>query len=132
MAALPAARRVVIQPLHELRIELEKHEAVSIKLLNGTAEIFGHELTPNVEWPLGEEVRVAVYSWTGAEVVSCLASTVSQTARGRTTRSIPSRSMCPSNGDSEQHPYARTSDGVQSQHRCAISSACHPWLSCYT
>jgi len=87
MAPPPTPRRVVIQPLHEFRIELEKGEAVSIKLLNGTAEIYGHELTPNLEWPLGEEVKVAVYSWTGAEVVSLSSDSMEQgdrDCRGRT------------------------------------------------
>ena len=68
MAPPPTPRRVNIPPLHELRLELEKNEVCSVKLLNGSAEIFGFELLQNVENPLGEEVKAAVFSWTGAEV----------------------------------------------------------------
>jgi polyribonucleotide 5'-hydroxyl-kinase len=68
MAPPPSPRRVNIPPLHELRFELEKGEACSIKLVNGSAEIFGFDLLPYIEHPLGDEVRAAVFSWTGAEV----------------------------------------------------------------
>ena len=68
MAPPPSPRRVNIPPLHELRFELEKGEACSIKLVNGSAEIFGFDLLPYIEHPLEDEVRAAVFSWTGAEV----------------------------------------------------------------
>ena len=60
--------RVVIQPLTEYRIELEKHEAIAVRLLNGAAEIFGYELAEGIEYPLAEEVRAAVFTWTGCEI----------------------------------------------------------------
>lgn len=68
MAPPPTPRRVVVQPLQELRIELEAGEAVSVKLLNGSAEIFGHELAQGLDWPLTDEVRAAIFTWTGCEL----------------------------------------------------------------
>lgn len=68
MAPPPTPRRVVVQPLQELRIELEADEGVSVRLLNGTAEIFGHELASGLEWPLTNECRAAVFTWTGCEI----------------------------------------------------------------
>lgn len=66
--AMGDVRRHIIQPLTELRLELENDDAIEVKLLNGTAEIFGLELVQGLEYPLGEEARVAVFSWTGCEV----------------------------------------------------------------
>lgn len=59
---------VQVPPLHELRIELEKGESCSIKLLGGTAEIFGFELSPGFENPLAEECKAAIFTWTGCDL----------------------------------------------------------------
>ena len=68
MAPAPNGRRYTIPPLHELRLELEQGESCSVRLIGGNAEMFGFELLPGQENPLGEEVKAAVFSWTGAEV----------------------------------------------------------------
>jgi polyribonucleotide 5'-hydroxyl-kinase len=69
MAFRPPTPRVVqVPPLHELRIELEKGESCSIKLLGGTAEIFGFELSPGFENPLAEECKAAIFTWTGCDL----------------------------------------------------------------
>lgn len=69
MAFQPPTPRVVqVPPLHELRIELEKGESCSIKLLGGTAEIFGFELLPGFENPLAEECKAAIFTWTGCDL----------------------------------------------------------------
>ena len=64
----PTPRRVTIPPLHELRLELELGESCSVRLVGGNAEMFGFELLPGQDNPLGSEVKAAVFSWTGAEV----------------------------------------------------------------
>ena len=68
MPPAPESQRVIIQPLTEYRIELENHEAVAIRLLNGAAEIFGFELAEGIDYPLAEEVKAAVFTWTGCEI----------------------------------------------------------------
>lgn len=69
MAFQPPTPRVIqVPPLHEFRIELEKGESCSIKLLGGTAEIFGFELLPGFENPLAEECKAAVFTWTGCDL----------------------------------------------------------------
>lgn len=70
--APPTPRIVQVPPLHELRIELERGEACSVKLVAGTAEIFGFELVPGFENPLAEECKAAIFTWTGCDLeISC-------------------------------------------------------------
>lgn len=68
MAPAPDARRVSIPPLHELRLELEPSEAASVRLVAGTAEMFGFELLQGHDNPLGYDVKTAVFTWTGCDV----------------------------------------------------------------
>jgi hypothetical protein len=79
MAQPPESQRVVIQPLTEYRIELEKGEGVAIRLLNGAAEIFGYELAPGIDYPFTDEVRAAVFTWTGCEIEMSLAAAAATT-----------------------------------------------------
>lgn len=64
----PPTRHVSLPPLHEFRFELEPSEAISVTLLQGTAEVFGFELVPGQPHPFGDEVRAAVWTASGAEL----------------------------------------------------------------
>lgn len=64
----PPVRVLSLPALHEYRFELDPAEALSITLLNGTAEVFGFELTKGQPHPFGEELRAAVWSSSGAEI----------------------------------------------------------------
>ncbi|GAA5984474.1 hypothetical protein JCM11641_006994 [Rhodosporidiobolus odoratus] len=56
-------RRFAIPPTHELRWELEgQHDALTLTLLSGYAEIFGYELVPGQAYPFGHEQRGAVWA----------------------------------------------------------------------
>lgn len=70
----PPVRVLSLPPLHEYRFELDPTEALSITLLNGTAEVFGFELTKGQPHPFGEELRAAVWSSSGAEIEMSAAS----------------------------------------------------------
>lgn len=68
MAQPPAVKQVTLEALSEYRIELEPGEAISITLLQGSAEVFGFELVPGQPYPFGNEVRAAVWTSEGAEL----------------------------------------------------------------
>ena len=62
-------RNHILQALQEYRFELESaKDAIAIRLVSGTAEIFGMELAMDVDYPFGEEARGAVFTWTGCEL----------------------------------------------------------------
>lgn len=72
-------RRVHLPPRSEYRFELEPHERLSIRLVQGRtqsgedpdAEIFGAELVGGSQerwYPFGDEAKAAVSSWRGAEI----------------------------------------------------------------
>lgn len=72
-------RRVFLPPRSEYRFELEPHERLSIRLVQGRtqtgeepdAEIFGAELVGGSQerwYPFGDEAKAAVSSWRGAEI----------------------------------------------------------------
>ncbi|KAJ9479534.1 mRNA cleavage and polyadenylation factor CLP1 [Pseudozyma hubeiensis] len=72
-------RRVHLPPRSEYRFELEPHEKLSIRLVQGRtqsgeepdAEIFGAELVGGTQerwYPFGDEAKAAVSSWRGAEI----------------------------------------------------------------
>lgn len=64
----PPTRSFTLLPLHEYRFELEPTESVSIRLIDGTAEIFGFELATGQAYPFGDEARAAIFSWHGANL----------------------------------------------------------------
>lgn len=64
----PPTKRLEIPALHEFRFELEIGEALSVTLLQGSAEVFGMELVPGQSHPFSDEVRAAIWSPNGAEV----------------------------------------------------------------
>lgn len=68
MAHAPASKRVEVPPLHEYRFELEPTEALSVSLVQGTAEVFGFELVIGVPVPFAEEVRAAIWTSDGAQL----------------------------------------------------------------
>jgi len=64
----PAPQRRDLAAGCELRIELDKDEACSVKVVNGHAEVFGMELAPGIEYPFSDEARVAVHSFAGCQL----------------------------------------------------------------
>ncbi|EGG05280.1 uncharacterized protein MELLADRAFT_88142 [Melampsora larici-populina 98AG31] len=54
--------------LHEYRFELDPAESISIRLVQGTAELFGFELAVGHDYPFGDEARAAIFSWHGADL----------------------------------------------------------------
>jgi polyribonucleotide 5'-hydroxyl-kinase len=66
--APPPSRHITLEKLHEFRFELEKDEAISIRLNGGSAEVFGFELAVGVDYPFGNECRAAVFTFHGAQI----------------------------------------------------------------
>ncbi|KAH8930056.1 hypothetical protein BT69DRAFT_1255674 [Atractiella rhizophila] len=64
----PEPRYFKLEALQEYRFELERHEAIAVRLNSGTAEIFGYELAKHVEYGFSDEARGAIFSWEGAEL----------------------------------------------------------------
>lgn len=62
------SRTITLEALQEWRFELDKQEAITVKLSSGTAECFGLELAHQVEYPFGDEARAAIFSWRGCEL----------------------------------------------------------------
>ncbi|XP_065846562.1 polyribonucleotide 5'-hydroxyl-kinase Clp1-like [Oscarella lobularis] len=52
----------------ELRFEVEDTDPVTLKLLDGTAEIFGTELPPSQQFSFADGAKVAVFTWHGCRV----------------------------------------------------------------
>lgn len=62
-------RNHILQALQEYRFELESaKDAISIRLVSGTAECFGMELALDVDYPFAEEARGAIFTWSGCEL----------------------------------------------------------------
>lgn len=61
-------RSFSLPALHEYRFELDPGEAITVRLVSGTAEISGFELTSGQEYCFGDEVRAAIFSWHGADL----------------------------------------------------------------
>lgn len=64
----PESRRVTLPARREYIFELEQAEAISIKLVEGAAEVFGYELAQGVDHGFSDECRAAIFSWNGAEI----------------------------------------------------------------
>jgi hypothetical protein len=54
----------------ELRIEVAASETLIVKLLSGSAEVFGTELASQKEYSFKAE-NFAIFSWKGAEIEVC-------------------------------------------------------------
>lgn len=61
--------RRAINKEHELRIEVAQDGAATIKLISGSAELFGVELAEHRVYTLSPGRKIAIYSWYGAEVL---------------------------------------------------------------
>lgn len=59
---------IALEKHQEYRFELDENQAISIKLVSGTAECFGLELALDVVYPFGNEVKAAIFTWTGCEL----------------------------------------------------------------
>ncbi|PWN51580.1 hypothetical protein IE53DRAFT_410064 [Violaceomyces palustris] len=80
MSASTSTRRINLPPRSEYRFELEGSERISLRLLtkqqansgeSEDAEIFGAEMVGGTQerwYPFGDEAKVAVSSWNGAEI----------------------------------------------------------------
>ncbi|CAH7685395.1 hypothetical protein PPACK8108_LOCUS19910 [Phakopsora pachyrhizi] len=68
-------RSFSIRALQEYRFELDRDERISIRLLRGTAEIEGLELSSNQTYQLGDELRSSIFSWHGCDLEMSRAST---------------------------------------------------------
>ena len=53
---------------NELRFEIEQADAVSFKLLKGTAEMFGSEMPPGQEILFDSGGSGCIYTWHGCEI----------------------------------------------------------------
>jgi polyribonucleotide 5'-hydroxyl-kinase len=52
----------------EYRAHLDWSERLSIKLIAGTAEIFGAEIAPDTQYDFFEGSNIAVYTWEGCKL----------------------------------------------------------------
>lgn len=53
----------------EMRCEVSETNSLTLKLLNGSAEIFGIEMAPNKEYVFRDQ-NIAVYTWYGCIIES--------------------------------------------------------------
>jgi polyribonucleotide 5'-hydroxyl-kinase len=93
----PDGRRVTLSALQELRLELDKGEAVTVRLLSGTAEVFGLELVLHADYPFGDEAKVAIFSWRGCDLEISLSASLFGSTSSRVRGAL-------SSGDRKAHP----------------------------
>ncbi|CAI0453509.1 unnamed protein product [Linum tenue] len=67
-AAAPAIRQVKLEKESELRIEAAHETPLRLRLLNGTAEIFGTELPREIWLTFPPRLKFAVFTWYGATI----------------------------------------------------------------
>uniref|UniRef100_A0A7S3D2M0 Protein CLP1 homolog n=1 Tax=Palpitomonas bilix TaxID=652834 RepID=A0A7S3D2M0_9EUKA len=72
-----------IEPLYELRIEVANDIPVTVKLVDGIAEIFGTELARAREYKLPLSAKLAMFTWQGANVEVVGAPTVLYVAENK-------------------------------------------------
>ncbi|KAJ6959928.1 protein CLP1 [Populus alba x Populus x berolinensis] len=63
-----ATRQVKLEKESELRIEVANDTPLRLRLLNGTAEIFGTELPPQIWLTFPPHFKFAVFTWYGATI----------------------------------------------------------------
>lgn len=61
-------RVVSIPPLNEFRLELDVNEELSIRLVEGRAELNGCELSLEKSLALKDELKCSIYTWTGCKL----------------------------------------------------------------
>ncbi|CAL5210304.1 unnamed protein product [Lathyrus oleraceus] len=64
----PAIKQVKLEKECELRIEVGNDAPLRLRLLNGTAEIFGTELPPEIWLNFPPKLKFAVFTWFGATI----------------------------------------------------------------
>jgi polyribonucleotide 5'-hydroxyl-kinase len=67
MTAIRQRTEWVLEPETELRCESCEGEVLTLRLLEGNAEIFGVEMAPNKEYHFSDE-NFAVYTWYGCKL----------------------------------------------------------------
>ncbi|KAF2308681.1 hypothetical protein GH714_012261 [Hevea brasiliensis] len=66
--ATPTIKQVKLERESELRIEVANDTPLRLRLLNGTAEIFGTELPPEMWLTFPPRLKFAVFTWYGATI----------------------------------------------------------------
>ncbi|WCJ42457.1 hypothetical protein M5689_023265 [Euphorbia peplus] len=66
--AAPSIRQVKLERESELRIEVANEIPLRLRLLNGSAEIFGTELPPEMWLTFPPRLKFAVFTWYGATI----------------------------------------------------------------
>ncbi|XP_057492170.1 protein CLP1 homolog [Actinidia eriantha] len=64
----PATRQVKLERECELRIEVAPDTPLRLRLLTGTAEIFGTEIAPEIWLTFPPRLKFAVFTWYGATI----------------------------------------------------------------
>ncbi|KAG7819933.1 hypothetical protein KL919_005197 [Ogataea angusta] len=59
---------VEVPPFQEWRFEVAAKDKLKLKLVDGTAEIFGTELSPNIEYAFQGSVKLCVFSFSGCKL----------------------------------------------------------------
>ncbi|RLN07464.1 hypothetical protein C2845_PM11G01370 [Panicum miliaceum] len=65
-AAPPPPRQCKLDPKSELRVEVPPDAPLRVRLVAGTAEIFGTELPPEGWVPIPPRSKIAIFTWHGA------------------------------------------------------------------
>ncbi|KAJ9135189.1 hypothetical protein P3X46_032398 [Hevea brasiliensis] len=68
VTATPTIKQVKLERESELRIEVANDMPLRLRLLNGTAEIFGTELPPEMWLTFPPRLKFAVFTWYGATI----------------------------------------------------------------
>ncbi|XP_048230757.1 protein CLP1 homolog [Ricinus communis] len=68
MTAASTMKQVKLERESELRIEVANDTPLRLRLLNGTAEIFGTELPPEMWLTFPPRLKFAVFTWYGATI----------------------------------------------------------------
>jgi polyribonucleotide 5'-hydroxyl-kinase len=61
-------RQYKLAPQSELRVEVPPDAPVRVRLVAGTAEVFGTELPPEGWVPVPPRSKIAIFTWHGATV----------------------------------------------------------------
>lgn len=67
-AVTPSSRQVKLERECELRIEVGENSPLRLRLLNGTAEIFGTEIPPEIWLNFPPRLKFAIFTWHGATI----------------------------------------------------------------
>nr|GFA69956.1 protein CLP1 homolog [Tanacetum cinerariifolium] len=67
-ASSPAMKQVKLDKESELRVEVNVNASLRLRLLNGTAEIFGTEMPPENWLVFPPRTKFAIFTWYGATI----------------------------------------------------------------